>query len=77
MKKKCKSTVKITKRKRNDKFAKFKKAVESYIGKVNWAKVGKFAIVILIVVASKGTLGPKAQIIASGIVDLALKANLA
>lgn len=76
MRKKRKSKVKTFKRKSNDKFAKFKLAVESYIGKINWTKVGTFALVVLILVASKGALGPKAQIIASGIVDLALKANI-
>lgn len=50
---------------------KFKKIVESKLGQVNWNKVGIFSLALLLFVAAKGLLGPKAQIIAVSIVKLA------
>ena len=49
-------------------FAKFKKIVNSKIGRVDWKKVGFYAIVLLLFVATKGLLGPEAKIVAHHIV---------
>lgn len=50
---------------------KFKKAVEIQLGKINWGKVGIFALALLLMVALKGLLGPEAQLIAHGLMQLA------
>lgn len=50
-------------------FKKFKKVVEIQLGQIDWKKVGVLAIAVLLLVATKGLLGPEAQIIAHGIVQ--------
>lgn len=49
-------------------FKKFKKVVETHLGDIKWGKVGIFAVALLLFVATKGLLGPEAQIIAYGII---------
>ena len=61
------------KSKPKNKFTEFKKSVEVYFGTVNWRKVSTVVLIGLILVASKGALGPKAQIVAISIVDLAIR----
>lgn len=51
-------------------FSKFKKSIEAKLGRINWGKVGIFAIALLLYVASHGFLGVKAQIIAVSIISL-------
>lgn len=58
-------------------FAKFKKIVEVELGKVDWKKVGTFTVVLLIIIASKGVLGPKAAMIAKQIISFAQAAPVA
>lgn len=43
---------------------KFKKIIESKLGKINWSKVGRYSLLILIFAAAKGLLGPKAKVAA-------------
>ncbi len=52
-------------------FKKFKNIVESKLGRVNWKQVGFYTIAILLVVATKGLLGPEAKIVAHTIVKFA------
>ena len=51
-------------------FKKFKKSVEIQIGKINWGKVGIFAVALLLYVAAQGFLGVKAQILAFSLIKL-------
>lgn len=60
---------KLNKKSFKSKLAKFKKAVEKKLGKINWKKVGVFAIALLLIVASKGILGPEAKLIAGHILS--------
>ncbi len=51
-------------------FKKFKKIIEKKLGKINWGQVGIYAVALLLYVAVQGFLGPKAQIVAFGIIKL-------
>lgn len=51
-------------------FKKFKKTVETKLGKINWGKVGVFAVALLLYVAAQGLLGIKAQVIAFSLIKL-------
>ena len=55
--------MKINSNKYKQSFAKFKKSVEEKLGRINWKKVGRASLVILVVAALSGLLGPKAQIV--------------
>lgn len=73
MKKKRPSRTKPQKKARsnlNAQFKKFKKIVEIQLGKINWGKVGVFALALLLYVAAQGLLGIKAQIVAFSIIKL-------
>lgn len=53
--------MKINSAKYKQAFTKFKKIVENKIGKIDWKKVGKVSLAILLVASFMGLLGPHAQ----------------
>jgi len=63
-------TQKQTKADLRSQFKKFKKTVEIQLGRINWGKVGVFAIALLLYVAAQGLLGIKAQVVALSIIKL-------
>jgi hypothetical protein len=73
MKKKKTSRLRPNKQTRtrlNIQFQKFKKVVDTQLGKINWGKLGIFAIALLLYVAAQGLLGLKAQVIAFSLIKL-------
>lgn len=55
-------------------FTQFKKTVEVKLGKINWKKVGRYTLALLLVVAYMGLLGPKARLLSKVILKGALVA---
>jgi hypothetical protein len=49
-------------------FKKFKKIVESKLGKIDWKRVGIYSLAILLYAAALGLLGIKAKLIAKQII---------
>lgn len=52
-------------------FAKLKTEIQKKLGRVNWNKVGRLALIVLILLASQGTFGPVAAKYAAVIINAA------
>jgi uncharacterized membrane protein YraQ (UPF0718 family) len=64
-----KKSIKNKKSSYQNSFVEFKKQIETFFGKIDWKKVGKFVVAGLLVLGALGAFGPKIQFVAFAVLN--------